>query len=34
MKDEAGRMKGVMALIELMTNRGHSFILHPSAFIL
>jgi hypothetical protein len=34
MKDEGGRMKGVMALMELITNCGHSFILHPSAFIL
>jgi hypothetical protein len=40
MKDEGGRMKGVMRGMkqqmkdELFKTMNHSFILHPSAFIL
>jgi hypothetical protein len=34
MKDEGGRMKGVAMLVESFNYGSHTFILHPSAFIL
>jgi hypothetical protein len=34
MKDEGGRMKGMLLNLDLLIFNSSSFILHPSAFIL
>jgi hypothetical protein len=34
MKDEGGRMKGMLLNLDLLILNSTSFILHPSAFIL